>query len=298
MHRFALPALSLLAACVAPSPDTDESFPAALDTASVEYDSRAAVAGAVASPMDTAGFRTLINVPRWTRVGEPGLGPVKMGPVWTGALRLDSSAVSAPYNAARFDYRAGLWGGVSPGFVWSQEARTQNARELYVRAYYKWSDNFVGHVNAAKVFLVGFGPNGNQFVLLMKGSQGVASKSFALWPHFQGLGALPSAVLVGGQCCTDPKGGNWSGVTPANIGRGVWVKVELRFSAGTYQQRNASMRLWINDRLVSHATGFDITRQADTRFAVFKAAPVWGGGVSRIPAPQQLYLGELYVSGR
>ena len=289
MHRFALAIAGLLLGCSSNPTTPSNPLPPP--------------PGPVPSPVvDTTGFRPLI-IDHFTRQDDPGLGPVLLSPTWVGTMYADSGAALAPFtHAVRWDYPAGNWGGVSPGHVWAVESTlwNENVHELYLKASYRWSVDFVGHINTAKVFLLGFGAaptGGNQFILGTRGAPASAVQPFSLNVGWQGLGSLPTSS-VGNVCCADTTGGNYSGVGPVNMTRTVWHTIEVRISAGVHGQQDASVRVWQDGVLIASQYNFDISRTVDSRVTEVKLAPVWGGGASPIPVVQSLWLADLYVSGQ
>jgi hypothetical protein len=252
-------------------------------------------------PSDTAGFQLLAHVVP-VRDDDPGDGPVPLGDSkgWVGQMGYDAGPHLAPFAAAiRWHYRDGCWGGTSPGHAWFEAGlASRNAHTIYTRGWYRVSATWVGHVVGTKLWLHGWGQNGNQQILYLRGSGQTAGGTLRLGWSWQGAGALPTSARVGGFGGVDSKNGNFS-VYGGTFPRDRWVKVETLSHAAPVGTRGSWAKVWLDGQLVAHVDGFDAARVAETRLTAQKLSPVWGGGVScTAPGGQDFWIADFTVTGR
>lgn len=251
--------------------------------------------------LDTTGFRPLAAVIP-TKQGDKGTGPVTWlgNGTWVGQMYFDSAA-PAPYtNAIRWFYRDGCWGGVSPGYSWFENGLAgAKVHDLYYTAYVRVSDNWVGHAVGTKLMLIGWGVNGNQFILRQSGSPNSATGT--LWYQIAWQGgstAFPGRVLKGSGKPTSV--GSWNVTAYATQPRGQWQKIEIQTHAGPQGTGTSWIKLVVNGVLVAHIDQMDFMNWAgDPYVSAVKQSPVWGGGTScTAPGGQNLWFSGIRIYGK
>ena len=223
-----------------------------------------------------AGFR-LVSAQDCRSAGWAGTGT---GWFWRTVFVVNDS--TGP--VCEWRYPKGYPGGTGPGSVWLDEAalRTQRLTEVWMTGRLWVSPNWDGHTSLVnKTLFVGFGLNGNQFYLNLRGSN--AATLFGTI-EFQGMGAVvgTGSCGVSGLCTGRVQGRAFP--------RGRWVQVTLQFSA-------TAVTLWQDG--VQSATASGLNWRA-VNFYLAKAAlnPTWGGQGDQLLAPQQLRWDQIEVWGR
>ncbi len=260
-------------------------------------------AGAI-SPSDTAGFR-LLGGATPSKMVDPGFGPVKVLNYF-GQVYYDTGAHLAPFTSAyRYFYRppsgGTCWGGTSPGFFRFETGfPAQRVYDLYWRGYYRWSTNFLGHKNTAKLMLLGWGTNGNQFILLMTGAKNDSLAPINVGVAWQG-GGLHAPTIVKGTPELSGTGadGAWN-IRGDGVDRGKWHKFEILSHAGPPGTRSSWIKVIHNDVVTVYLKDFDFSYTSNDPYVVkVDQAPVWGGGVScTAPNGQTLWLTDVRFTGR
>lgn len=201
--------------------------------------------------------------------GDPGTG---LPWLWRGGQVVADAKMG---TALQFTYPAGKTGGTAPGNVWVDEG-VLKATQLPSVTFDGWlwvSANWQGHLTTTnKALFIGFGQNGNQLFLNLRGKG-----SAALVPSL-GFNAIPKLPIPGAVCAN---GGCAGSVGSGTFSRATWHHVVIAAS-------RTDVTLDIDGRRAATVTGLDWGSQGPFYVAKVAINPTWGGGGDVVASTMQL----------
>jgi hypothetical protein len=160
--------------------------------------------------------------------------------------------------------------------LWTPRVPGGSAREAYIHAWWKISENWVGHPSGVnKVFYLSDRKHSIIVAVSCSGAGGPIGVRVVT------QGSLKSKSYFGGK---------------GKIQRGKWQEWELLLRAPEPGGGNVSLLIWIDGKQVLDVEMEPREPNVDNRFTHLNLDPIWGGRKGSLPEEQYFYCDTMYIS--
>lgn len=227
---------------------------------------------------EPAGF-TRISERTFTRPGEDGWHE---STARNFSIVLDSAAPESPPYVGQALYPKGFRGGYEP-IVMTRKLDSEHSA-IYLSFWFKLSDNFFGHPSSGvnKIFHIWIAGRNRVYL----SAQGRRNGRLEPQVRLQEVFAPKRFVNLR------------PNVWKASIRRGRWYHWELVLRTNAPGRANGVAEWWVDGRLAGLYRDIEfVDTGMDPTWKRLQWAPTWGGVHENVPAAQQMWMDDLYVSG-
>lgn len=198
------------------------------------------------------------------------------------SISSDAAAPVSPSQIGRANFKKGFLGGNAPINTWY--SLPGQKRNVYVSFWVKLSSNWVGHKSGVNKILFFQINRGNKVYLT---AQGVGNSILQPQVRVQQINEVPVTRNLLPNLNLNQ-----------NIIRGRWQHWEVVLRANTNGQPNGQAEWWIDGVRVGFHNNINfVPASAPNYWEEVKWNPTWGGTGGVVPASQDMWIDDAYVSG-
>jgi hypothetical protein len=248
--------------------------------------SAAAATAPGANPGEPAGFNLISDRPFNAKVedGWSDRGDVRF------TIGADASAPKSPQSVGVANFPTGFGGGSGPINTYRVIGQ-YNDTQIYVSFWIKLSSNFVGAPTNGinKVFHIWI--NGGSVVVFS--AQGANQSPIVPQMRLQNVEDDPRGISFNL---------NPNIVPGARLQRGQWHRVEVLLGANIPGNQNGTVAWWLDGTKIADYSNVGFISATNTipgavNWQQVSWNPTWGAPADHVPAPQEIFMDHIYISG-